>query len=56
MIDDTEVEGTEEFSVTFKGMEPHVEPDVESAEFLLIIQDNDSMGHFGILCDYFKFF
>ena len=46
MIDDAAVEDTEEFSVTFKGVEPHVEPDVESAEFLLIIQDNDSMGHF----------
>ena len=56
MIDDAAVEDTEEFYVTFKGVEPHVEPDVESAEFLLIIQDNDSMGHFGILWDYFKLF
>ena len=56
VIDDAAVEDTEEFSVTFKGVEPHVEPDVESAEFLLIIEDNDSMGHFGILCDYFKLF
>ena len=56
MIDDAAVEDTEEFSVTFKGVEPHVEPDVESAEFLLIIEDNDSMGNFGILWDHFKLF
>ena len=54
VIDDAAVEDTEEFSVTFKGVEPHVEPDVESAEFLLIIEDNDSMSKFGILC-YFIF-
>ena len=53
VIDDAAVEDTEEFSVTFKGVEPHVEPDVESAEFLLIIEDNDSMGHFWLLCEFF---
>jgi hypothetical protein len=41
VIDDDDVEGTEEFTITWMGVEPHVEPGVKSATFTLTILDNE---------------
>ena len=43
VIDDDDVEGTEEFTITWMGVEPHVEPGVKSATFTLTILDNERM-------------
>jgi hypothetical protein len=43
VIDDDDVEGTEELTITWMGMEPHVEPGVKSAAFTLTILDNEQV-------------